>query len=82
MNFSLSVTISIFIIRKSKNSMGCFILIIILNLEVCIHNPFNEEIYDKIEKEETKGENRSACITYNKNNNDYFILSFTYTWPW
>ena len=45
---------------------------------VVIYNPFNEEIYDKIEKEETKGENRSACITYNKNNTDYLNISNQY----
>ena len=42
---------------------------------VIIYNPFNEEVYSKIENSYTKGDNRSACIIYNKNNTDYLCLS-------
>ena len=51
-----------------------------LIIDVCrnsifIYNPFNEIIYAKIECEETKGDNRSACIIYNKNGTDYLNIS-------
>ena len=42
---------------------------------IMIYNPFNEEIYDKIENEQLSGENRSGCITYNKDNSDYLSIS-------
>ena len=42
---------------------------------VVIYNPFNEEIYAKIENIELRGDNRSACIIYNKNNTDYLNIS-------
>ena len=42
---------------------------------IMIYNPFSEEIYDKIENERTKGENRSGCITYNKDNTDYLSVT-------
>ena len=41
---------------------------------IIIFNPFLEEIYDKIENEKTKGDNRHACITYNRNNIDYLNI--------
>ena len=40
-----------------------------------IYNPLNEEVYSKIETSYTKGDNRSCCIIYNKNNNDYLYIS-------
>jgi WD40 repeat protein len=42
---------------------------------VMIYNPINEDIYSKIENSYTKGDNRSCCIIYNKNNNDYLYIS-------
>ena len=42
---------------------------------VMIYNPLNEEVYSKIETSYTKGDNRSCCIIYNKNNNDYLYIS-------
>ena len=42
---------------------------------IMIYNPFNEELYDKIEKSFTYGENRSGCIVYNKNNTDYICVT-------
>ena len=42
---------------------------------VMIYNPLNEEVYSKIENSYTKGDNRSCCIIYNKNNNDYLYIS-------
>ena len=42
---------------------------------VVIYNPFSEEIYAKIENIELRGDNRSACIIYNKNNTDYLNIS-------
>ena len=42
---------------------------------VMIYNPLNEEVYSKIENNYTKGDNRSCCIIYNKNNNDYLYIS-------
>ena len=42
---------------------------------VIIYQPFTEEIYANIESSETKGDNRSACIIYNKNNIDYLYIS-------
>ena len=42
---------------------------------VIIYALFNEEIYDKIQLKETEGDNRSACIIYNKNNTDYLYIS-------
>ena len=42
---------------------------------VIIYHPFNEMIYDKIECSELSGDNRSACIIYNKNNTDYLNIS-------
>ena len=42
---------------------------------IIIYQPFTEEVYDKIEKSETKGDNRSACIIYNKDNTDYLYIS-------
>ena len=45
---------------------------------VMIYNPLNEEIYSKIENGYTKGDNRSACIIYNKNSTDYLYISNSY----
>ena len=42
---------------------------------VMIYNPINEEVYSKIENSYTKGDNRSCCIIYNKNDNDYLYIS-------
>ena len=42
---------------------------------VMIYNPINEEVYSKIENTYTKGDNRSCCIIYNKNDNDYLYIS-------
>ena len=42
---------------------------------IIIYNPINEEIYDKIEISELKGDNRSACIIYNKDNTNYLNIS-------
>ena len=42
---------------------------------IIIYQPFNEEIYAKIENSQTKGDNRSACIIYNKNSSDYLYVS-------
>ena len=42
---------------------------------VMIFNPINEEVYSKIENSYTKGDNRSCCIIYNKNDNDYLYIS-------
>ena len=42
---------------------------------IMIYNPFNEELYDKIERSFTYGENRSGCIVYNKNNTDYLCVT-------
>ena len=42
---------------------------------VMIYNPLNEEVYSKIENSYTKGDNRSCCIIYNKNDNDYLYIS-------
>ena len=42
---------------------------------VMIYNPINEEVYSKIENSNTKGDNRSCCIIYNKNDNDYLYIS-------
>ena len=42
---------------------------------IIIYNPFNEEIYAKIENSYTKGDNRSACIIYNENDIDYLCIS-------
>ena len=41
---------------------------------IIIYNPFNEEIFDKIKNEHTKGDNRHACISYNRNNTDYLNI--------
>lgn len=51
-----------------------------LIVDVCknytiIYQLFNEEIYDKIECSETKGDNRAASIIYDKDNTDYLIIS-------
>ena len=43
-----------------------------------IYNPFNEEIYDRIENDLLKGDNASACIIYNKDNTDYLFVSNYY----
>ena len=45
---------------------------------VVIYNPFSEEIYAKIDHMTLKGDNRSACIIYNKNNTDYLNISNSY----
>ena len=42
---------------------------------VIIYQLFNEEVYAKIECSGTKGDNRSACIIYNKNDTDYLNIS-------
>ena len=42
---------------------------------VMIYNPINEQVYSKIENSYTKGDNRSCCIIYNKNDNDYLYIS-------
>ena len=40
-----------------------------------IYQLFNEEIYAKIECSETYGDNRSACIIYDKDETDYLYIS-------
>ena len=45
---------------------------------IMIYNPFSEELYDKIENDNTVGENRSGCIVYNKNNTDYLCITNQY----
>ena len=45
---------------------------------ILIYNPFSEEIYDKIENENTNGENRSGCVIYNKDNTDYLCITNQY----
>jgi len=42
---------------------------------IMIYNPLNEEVYSKIQTSYTKGDNRSCCIIYNKNKNDYLYIS-------
>ena len=42
---------------------------------ILIYNPLNEEIYSKIENSYTKGDNRSACIIYDKKGTDYLYIS-------
>ena len=42
---------------------------------VVIYNPFNEEIYAEINNEKTIGENRYACITYDKDNKEFLSIS-------
>ena len=42
---------------------------------VVIYNPFNEEIYAEINNEKTIGDNRYACITYDKDNKDFLTIS-------
>ena len=55
---------------KYKNSEHKNLIIDCCQDYIVIYNPFNEEIYAKIENEKTLGENRHACITYNKDNTD------------
>ena len=45
---------------------------------IIIYNPFSEEIYDKIQNDNTYGENRSGCIVYNKDNTDYLCITNSY----
>ena len=40
-----------------------------------IYKLFNEEIYAKIQCSETRGDNRSACIIYDKDETDYLYIS-------
>ena len=42
---------------------------------IIIYNPLNEEVYSKIDNSYTKGDNRSCCIIYNKDQNDYLYIS-------
>ena len=58
---------------KYKNSEHKNLIIDCCQDYIVIYNPFNEEIYAKIENEKTLGDNRHACIIYNKDNTD--ILS-------
>lgn len=43
-----------------------------------IYQLFNEEIYAKIECSEISGDNRSACIIYDKDETDYLYISNSY----
>ena len=45
---------------------------------IMIYNPFSEELFDKIENDNTYGENRSGCVVYNKNNTDYLCITNQY----
>ena len=45
---------------------------------IMIYNPFSEEVFDKIENENTYGENRSGCVVYNKKNTDYLCITNQY----
>ena len=42
---------------------------------VAIYQPINEQIIAKIENDYTNGDNRSACVIYNKNGTDYLNIS-------
>ena len=45
---------------------------------IIIYQLFNEEIYAKIQCSETSGDNRSACLIYNKDETDYLYISNSY----
>ena len=59
---------------KYKNSENKNLIIDCCQDYVVIYNPFNEEIYATIDNEKTKGDNRNACIIYNKNKTDYLLF--------
>lgn len=63
---------------KYKNSEHKNLIIDCCQDYIVIYNPFNEEIYAKIENEKTLGDNRHACIIYNKDNTDILsVVNFT-----
>ena len=59
---------------KSKDK-NMNLIIDCCNNFVVIYNPFNEEIYAEINNEKTIGDNRYACITYDKDNKDFLTIS-------
>ena len=59
---------------KSKDK-NLDLIIDCCNNFVVIYNPFNEEIYAEINNEKTIGENRYACITYDKDNKEFLSIS-------